>query len=210
MRRQVKYLNSFLLFVWMAHPATGQTTDVMDVLQANRAVERLEHACIEGRGFGTDLLSVSDRIARCTELSGTPGGAFIGMFHRARARMSEKDWHGAVRDFSEALVIDPTAAEAMFERGRVQFLYLEQAGEALDDFSRASELAPERPGYRMMLALAAIELAKQSEGDSVSQLVETARLGLQSYLDLTENTDDPNEHIQRMAAQDVLKRLAKN
>ena len=169
---------------------------------------QVERACIDGLGLDLEFVSVEMRIENCTLLSERDGFAFAGHFNRARARMSAQDWHGAAADFTSALKVDPQSADAYFERGRVRFLYLAKSEEALDDFTTAYVLSPREPSYHMMLALAAIDLAKQSSGDHVLALVQTARSSLEHYLDLTKDTDDLAELAGRQAAEVVLSRIS--
>lgn len=199
-----------LAFLFSAAVSTaGQTEGPKDsVLRATERTQA-ERACIEGRSFGTDLLSVADRVASCTALSNIDGSAYTGLYYRARARMSARDWTGAVEDFSAAVALNPQAADAIFERGRVQFLYLERADIALEDFARATLLAPGEASYLMMQALAAIQLAKQTDGEEIALYVDTARDSLEAFLELTDGTDDITRQVERDAAKDILERLAR-
>lgn len=172
--------------------------------------DRLIAACIEGRGMGTALLSVTDRIDSCSALSERDGDAFTGLFHRARVRQSVQDWGGAEEDFTAALRQQPDAVDALFERGRVRFLYLDAPDLALADFDLAASLAPERAQVHMMHALTGINLARDSDGTEVGALIGTAKTALIAYLKLTQGTQDATEKMQRDEAQDILNRLVQN
>lgn len=174
------------------------------------ALDRLRAACVQGRGPGTDLLPVAERIARCTELSTRDGEAYTGLLNRARARQSVQDWAGAEADFTAALRAEPAGAEALFERGRVRLLYLGTPETALVDLDLAAQLAPERAEIHMLRALTATDLARRSDGDDLAALIAAARGAFTAYLALTEGTEDPAEQIQRDAAREVLDRLDKN
>lgn len=174
------------------------------------SAERLkaERGCVDGVRFGSELLSVAERIDRCTALSEMDGGAYIGLFNRARARVSARELDAAVADFSAAIALNPQAAEAFFERGRVQFVYLEDAEAGLADFARAVVLEQTEPSYLMMQALSAIQLARESTGEEVATYLETARMSLHQYLELTEGSNDITQQIERQAAIDVLGRIS--
>lgn len=186
----------------------GQTDAPLESAAHASQRKAAERACIEGRNYGKELLSVAERIASCTALSEIDGSAFAGLYHRARARMSARDWDGAIADFTAAAAVDPKAADAYFERGRVHFLYLERADAALEDFARAAVLAPQEASYLMMQALAAIQLAKQTNGEEVTLYVDTARSSLEAFLELTEGTNDIARQVERDAAVDILERLS--
>jgi tetratricopeptide (TPR) repeat protein len=71
----------------------------------------------------------------------------------------------AVAHFTGRLQADPQDAEALFGRGSV-YKALDQWQKALDDFTAAVELAPDRPSYRLLRAYAATRQGKLDEASA--------------------------------------------
>ncbi|MEN9443493.1 MAG: hypothetical protein RIS47_383 [Bacteroidota bacterium] len=67
---------------------------------------------------------------------------------RAQKRMLQEDFQGALRDFNDAVALEPNNASAYVNRGMLQACYLFNKRSALYDFNKAIELSPNEPsGY---------------------------------------------------------------
>lgn len=67
---------------------------------------------------------------------------------RAQSRMAVEDYQGALRDFNEAITLDPNNVQAYVNRGMLNARYLYNKRSALSDFNKAIELDPKDPsGY---------------------------------------------------------------
>ncbi len=64
---------------------------------------------------------------------------------RAQNRMMKQDFQGALRDFNEAIKLDPESSSAYVNRGMLNARYLFNKRSALHDFNKAIELSPYEP-----------------------------------------------------------------
>jgi tetratricopeptide (TPR) repeat protein len=69
------------------------------------------------------------------------------LVHRAIDLSDAEDFTGALNLLTRAITVDPTNAQAYFERGMV-FLNLDQDANAVADFDRTLAIDPEFPGAR--------------------------------------------------------------
>ena len=193
-------------------PVAGVADDVRVVSltqTSSQGAPYLLEACVDGRTAKGAFLGAQERIETCTRLKEQEAAhQYEALLGRARAFMSAQNWANAEADFSAALKVRPNSETALFERGQVRFLYLENTEAALSDFETVALLAPDTPQHHMMLALAAIDRAKALTDADVSTLVSTARGALETYLLLTDGTDDVVEITGRQAAEVVLSRLS--
>jgi tetratricopeptide (TPR) repeat protein len=68
-------------------------------------------------------------------------------FDRACGKGQAMDLLGAIKDYDEAIKLDPNFGKAYANRGSARFNYGDRKG-ALDDFNKAVELMPENPGVK--------------------------------------------------------------
>lgn len=64
---------------------------------------------------------------------------------RAQNRMMKQDYQGALRDFNEAIKLNPENSLAYVNRGMLNARYFYNKRSALNDFNKAIELAPNEP-----------------------------------------------------------------
>ncbi|MCI4665477.1 MAG: tetratricopeptide repeat protein [Neomegalonema sp.] len=130
---------------------------------------------------------------------------------RARAKIVNEDYAGAVADLDLAISLNPTAAEAFYNRALARARLKDAAG-ALEDLTKAASLKPDDPEIQYALARAAIvaglrdvamKAARTAEGLAVpggeAQLARAATL-----LAL----DKPREALREL--EDMLKRAPRN
>ena len=85
------------------------------------------------------------------------GSLSVGLFaqknaayfiQRAQKRMLQEDYQGALRDYNDAIALEPQNASIYVNRGMLQAVYLFNKRSALYDFNKAIELAPnDASGY---------------------------------------------------------------
>jgi tetratricopeptide (TPR) repeat protein len=85
-----------------------------------------------------------------------------GYFVRGKARRDQRNYAGAVQDFTKAITLDPSSALFYANRGLAH--YQNSAfSEAVQDFSKAFELNPKEVGYAYYLGLSYGSSRKQAQ-----------------------------------------------
>jgi tetratricopeptide (TPR) repeat protein len=83
---------------------------------------------------------------------------------RGNARLSFKDYEGAIKDYTEAIALKPDLPEAFYNRGTVRYQLKDLAG-AIEDFTKAIALKPNygRAYYNRGVAL--LQIGQKEKGN---------------------------------------------
>ena len=97
--------------------------------------------CAGGEGIWTDL-----RVSGCTEVikSGKAEGADLAKayYNRANAQLVKAEYAKAVEDYSQAIALEPSSADALHERCFARAVLAKQLEDALSDCNEALRLSP--------------------------------------------------------------------
>ncbi len=96
---------------------------------------------------GSSLVSPLNSQATANQPASPSGMSAQAYFDRACGKGQAMDLLGAIKDYDEAIKLDPNFGKAYANRGSARFNYGDRKG-ALDDFNKAVELMPENPGVK--------------------------------------------------------------